>query len=936
MAKPDHPVLLTTLLLFGLMGLPAASHADDFEALKSTSLGHDPQLIKRKFFNDDVQEVRRFLKDKSFEDLSQLPDSVLIALYSFAEAAPQSPDTEDPENKSRWFNIEKASDALRSLSEIEDAASEIRQNRVPWLKTNAPLKWLVTVAPTAAAASIAYQLSDSANTAASWGLLTLSLSWFAPKPSTYYQNDARIKGGLVKLESIAHSFESQNVSSTPEFRSTFRGILQRLSSQNLPGEESDYTFSFFPSFARFKPTPQKLKVFDAYAKHSTSQMLASSASVAQIQADASLVKAYLEKARDIGPLDKRELVRQTQDAVNQAYERAIAIRLTEEAEAEERRRAAMANSQSVLIDPEREESPKIQESESLVRNTSADMFPSIRVKREALPFPEDKLILDARKALAKPKGNLVLVGLSGVGKTEFIKHFISQVNAGSFPEISKDTDFVEVNPLTLIGGTRYVGDLEARVRSLVERARGGKTVLVIDRFENLRGGGSGESSKRDVIDLLMPYISDGSIRVLATGDRVGFHRVFENDEMVMRAFSVVDLEEPKDEVLIQKIENYVNQRTPLKLGREEVRYLAYLSEQFDPIGAQPAKSIRLIEELKTDLGLKDFDFKTPLTKSLIDPIALSFYKVPPHEFDPSLRQPHFESFQNDFTARVAGLEHVRDALFQNYRRALTGTAEPNKPRGRVLLSGPRGLGKSTIPWAFAQAAGLPYKKVKMSEYGPSSHRSVDDLLREIFSLIRTNPFAVINFDEFEKARLDIQQGLLDFLENSRISVPTKRSGDGASGQFVTANTRGLSVFLTTNAGKDYINATAPGDFSQEEFEEVLVKDGISEFVLDRLSGNIWPVFPPKNRQEFKEVLRPNLKRILDEFSANDRVTYSIADEEAFLDRVAEEFFTEAASFRPAVTFLSNQVGDQISDIKFQQPELPTSCVLKLRTLKVAP
>ena len=117
MAKPDHPVLLTTLLLFGLLGFPAASHAADFEALKSTSLGHDPQLIKRKFFNDDVQEVRRFLKDRSFEDLSQLPDSVLIALYSFAEAAPQSPDTEDPQNKVRWFNIEKASDALRETRE---------------------------------------------------------------------------------------------------------------------------------------------------------------------------------------------------------------------------------------------------------------------------------------------------------------------------------------------------------------------------------------------------------------------------------------------------------------------------------------------------------------------------------------------------------------------------------------------------------------------------------------------------------------------------------------------------------------------------------------------------------------------------------------------------------------------------------------------------
>jgi len=420
---------------------------------------------------------------------------------------------------------------------------------------------------------------------------------------------------------------------------------------------------------------------------------------------------------------------------------------------------------------------------------------------------------------------------------------------------------------------------------------------------------------------------------LATGDHVGFHRIFENDETVMRAFSIVDLEEPKDQVLLEKIENYVNQRTPIKMGREELEYIAHLSEQFDPIGAQPAKSVRLIEEIKTDLSLKNFDFNSPLTKSKIDPIALSFYKVPDHEFDPSLRQSHFLEFQEDFKSRVAGLDQVRNAVFQSYRRALTGTAEPNKPRGRILLSGPRGLGKSTIPAAFAEAAGLPYKKVKMSEYGLSSHRSVDDLLREIYLLIRTNPFAVINFDEFEKARLDIQQGLLDFLENSRISVPTKRSADGVSGQFVTANTRGLSVFLTTNAGKDYINSTAPEDFNQEKFEEALVKDGISEFVLDRLSGNIWPVSPPKNREEFKEVLRPNLKRIIGEFSANDRVMYSIADEDAFLDRIASEFFTTEASFRPAVTQMSNEVGDRISDLKFQNPQMSSPCVLHLKSLK---
>ncbi len=945
-AKPEKPFLFTSLLLCALLWLPLAAAAADFEALKSTNLGHDPQLIKKKFFNDDLEEVRLLLKEKSFAELSELPDSVLISLYSFSENGPQtsagspySQSLEAPPDKTRWFNIEKASEALRALNDIEEAASEIRQNRVPWIKTNSPIKWAMTVTPTVGAAAIAYQITDSANAAASWALLSLSLSWFAPKPSVHYQNDAKIKSGLKQLEAIINSYSSEKSShmpSTAEFRSTFRQILQRLSSQNLPGEESDYTFSFFPGFTRFKPTPHKLKLFDAYAKHSSSQMLASSASMSLIQADANLVKTLLEKISEIGPMDRRELVRQTQDSVKQIYERATAIRLTEEAEVEERRKASLAQSQSVLIDSEREEQPKSSEPESLIRNTSAEMFPSIRVKRPALPFPENKLILDARKALAKPKGNLVLVGMSGVGKTEFIKHFISQVHFGSFPEISKDTDFVEVNPLTLIGGTRYVGDLEARVRSLIERARGGKVVLVIDRFENLRGGGSGESSKRDVIDLLMPYVSDGSIRVLATGDRVGFHRVFENDETVMRAFSLVDLQEPKDEVLLEKIDNYVKQRTPLQLGQEELKYLAYLSEQFDPIGAQPAKSIRLIEELKTDLSLKNFDFKTPLTKALIDPIALSFYKVPPHEFDPSLRQPHFASFQDDFTSRVAGLDRVRDAIFQNYRRALTGTAEPNKPRGRVLLSGPRGLGKSTIPAAFAQAAGLPYKKVKMSEYGPTSHRSVDDLLREIFSLIRSNPFAVINFDEFEKARLDIQQGLLDFLENARISVPTKRAGDGASGQFVTANTRGLSVFLTTNAGKDYINQTAPEDFKQEDFEEALIQDGISEFVLDRLSGNIWPVHPPQTPDEFKKVLRPNLQRILNEFSANDRVVYSLADEEAFLDRVTAEFFTSESSFRPAVTHMSNQVGDAISDLKFQTPHLPSPCVLQLKAMKQAP
>ena len=133
-------------------------------------------------------------------------------------------------------------------------------------------------------------------------------------------------------------------------------------------------------------------------------------------------------------------------------------------------------------------------------------------------------------------------------------------------------------------------------------------------------------------------------------------------------------------------------------------------------------------------------------------------------------------------ARVVGQDEAVAAVSQAVRRARAGLADPNRPLGSFLFMGPTGVGKTELARALAEFLFDSEKsmiRLDMSEY--MEKHSVSRLIGappgyvghdeggQLTEAVRRRPYAVVLFDEIEKAHPDVFNTLLQILEDGRLT-----------------------------------------------------------------------------------------------------------------------------------------------------------------------
>ena len=158
-------------------------------------------------------------------------------------------------------------------------------------------------------------------------------------------------------------------------------------------------------------------------------------------------------------------------------------------------------------------------------------------------------------------------------------------------------------------------------------------------------------------------------------------------------------------------------------------------------------------------------------------------------------------------ARVIGQKQAVKAVANAVRRARAGLQDPNRPIGSFIFLGPTGVGKTELAKALAsflfddEAAMV---RVDMSEYGEK--HSVARLLGappgyvgfeeggQLSEAVRRRPYAVVLFDEIEKAHPEVFNVLLQVLDDGRIT----------DGQGRTVDFKNTVIILTSNIGSQHI------------------------------------------------------------------------------------------------------------------------------------
>ena len=222
--------------------------------------------------------------------------------------------------------------------------------------------------------------------------------------------------------------------------------------------------------------------------------------------------------------------------------------------------------------------------------------------------------------------------------------------------------------------------------------------------------------------------------------------------------------------------------------------------------------------------------------------------------------------ENEMEKVVIGQNEAVSAICKALRRSRADLKDPRRPIGTFLLLGPTGVGKTLLAKTLAEQMFGDSKSLvhlDMSEYmekfnvsrligSPPGYVGYEEG-GQLTEKVRRNPYAVVLFDEVEKAHPDVWNMLLQILEEGKLTDNVGR----------VVNFRNTIVLMTSNVGSDIIKRQSTLGFSPISDEASYEK--MRERILDEAKKTFRPEF--LNRLDdmivFRSFTKPDLIQILE-------------------------------------------------------------------------
>ncbi len=247
--------------------------------------------------------------------------------------------------------------------------------------------------------------------------------------------------------------------------------------------------------------------------------------------------------------------------------------------------------------------------------------------------------------------------------------------------------------------------------------------------------------------------------------------------------------------------------------------------------------------------------------------------------------------------RVIGQEEAVRAVSNAVRRSRAGLQDPNRPIGSFIFLGPTGVGKTETARALAEFLfddEQAMVRIDMSEYmekhavsrligAPPGYIGFDEG-GQLTEVVRRRPYAVVLFDEIEKAHPDVFNILLQILDDGRLTDSQGR----------TVDFRNTVIIMTSNIGSSYILEHGNDDWAMIETQvtSALRQHFRPEF-LNRVDDVI--IFKPLGKAEIAHIIDLQLGR-LEKLLADRKLKIELTPQAR--EAVATEGYDPAYGARP--------------------------------------
>ncbi len=269
--------------------------------------------------------------------------------------------------------------------------------------------------------------------------------------------------------------------------------------------------------------------------------------------------------------------------------------------------------------------------------------------------------------------------------------------------------------------------------------------------------------------------------------------------------------------------------------------------------------------------------------------------------------------EDNLQRRVIGQEDAVRAVANAVRRSRAGLKDPNRPIGSFIFMGPTGVGKTELARALAEFLfddENAMVRIDMSEY--MERHAVARLIGappgyvgyeeggQLTEAIRRRPYAVILFDEIEKAHPEVFNVFLQILDDGRLTDSKGRVVDF----------KNTVIIMTSNVGSQFIHDYAKNELSEDEMRKAVDAELHQRFrpeFLNRIDDVI--VFHSLSLGQIKQIIGVQLRRLA-KLIEDRGLAIEISD--AAKEAIAREGYDPAFGARPLKRALQRMIIDPLA------------------------
>lgn len=480
----------------------------------------------------------------------------------------------------------------------------------------------------------------------------------------------------------------------------------------------------------------------------------------------------------------------------------------------------------------------------------------------------------------KDKNNPLHIGEPGVGKTALVYGVARRIEEGKVPDRLKGCKIYQLDMGTLLAGTRFRGDMEQRLKQIMEGVTSeAHCIIYLDEIHNIVGAGKGAEGGSDVSDLLKPYLDDDRIRVIGATTYTEYNKNFTRSVGMIRRFQTIDVEEPSiDEAIhiLKSLKPIYEKYHHVKYDAAAIEYAVTSSAKFITDRFLPDKAIDIIDEAGAQAEMEGKKYKKIGKKQIAEVLAkVAKIDALAIKQDDNKNLASLESRMKDV---IYGQDRAIQTVVEAVQLSKAGLTDENKPLASLLFVGPTGVGKTEVAKMLAQELGVKLVRFDMSEYvekhtvakligAPAGYVGYDDggLLTDA---VRKSPDCVLLLDEIEKAHSDIFNILLQVMDYGVLTDSKGRK----------AHFKNVILIMTSNAGAQYASQASVGFASTATAGSAMLKQVKHTFkpeFINRLNEIV--VFNDMDEQMAKLILGKKLRELNAKLAAKS-VSITLTDE----------------------------------------------------------